>query len=69
MIFQTEEVRDKFHRLDTKMQHSWARAELTLAQHGQMIKVCSVQGSQVLIEISDCLVSPVPVQSQLLTGD
>jgi len=63
MIFATPEVRDQFHRhVSTKVQHELARFEHSIVNENRTILVKHVNGSEILIQVTDSLVGPVPAE-------
>lgn len=56
MIFSSKEAQDAYHRLETGIQHNLAQADLALAPFGRVMLIQKVEGSKVLIEITDDLI-------------
>jgi hypothetical protein len=70
LIYATPEVRDLFHRLaSTKLQHTLAQVEFSLASEGKALLIESVTGSEILIKVTDSLVFPVPHEKELSGRD
>lgn len=60
MIFSSLEVRDKYHRLSTSIQHTLSHAEHELAILGLTILIEGVDGLVVAVKITDQLVHSTP---------
>lgn len=67
MIFESEEVRGKFHDLPTQKQFEWSQVEEYLSRFGMLIHIMQVnrhhEGSEVIVRIDDKLKVPDPINS------